>query len=310
MSKTAQLVHVIRTVYELVTTLFMTKVEILKCNKLCLTVALIRTPCHNAYNERRLAVSPVERRMLILDRLRAEGKVNLNEIADELQVSSMTIRRDLRLFVEQGIATISSGTAHLVGDTNQEGLYPSQPRVGSHAAQKQAIGRAAAQRIEDGDTIIIDCGSTTLQLLHYLGSKQVTIITNSIPASALAGRNSAVKLIYAPGEYSPDSAGMIGPLTVDFFHTLRADKAFLGAHGFDAMGGVNEPVLGDATTKRAMLEAAQSSFLLVDSSKYGNVHLMALSRLADYSCVITDDDLPLDLRGELEAAYNEVIYAS
>ena len=255
-------------------------------------------------------MSPVERRMLILDRLRAEGKVNLNEMAAELQVSSMTVRRDLHLFVEQGIATISSGTAHLVGDANQGGLFPSQPRAGSNTAQKQAIGRAAAQHINDGDTIIIDCGSTTLQLLHYLGGKQVTIITNSIPVSALVGRNPAVKLIYAPGEYSPDSTGMVGPLTVDFFHTLRADKAFLGAHGFDATGGVNEPVLGDATAKRAMLEAAQSSFLLVDSSKYGNVHLMALSRLADYSCVITDDDFPHNLRGELEAACNEVIYAS
>jgi DeoR/GlpR family transcriptional regulator of sugar metabolism len=196
-----------------------------------------------------------------------------------------------------------------VGDANQRGLFPSQPRTDSHAAQKQAIGRAAAQYIDDGDTIIIDCGSTTLQLLHYLGSKQVTIITNSIPASVLAGKNSAVKLIYAPGEYSPDSAGMIGPLTVDFFHTLRVDKAFLGAHGFDAVGGANEPVLGDGTAKRAMLESAARSYLLVDSSKYGNVHFMALSKLSDFSCVITDDDFPAGKRSELEAACNEVIYA-
>ena len=254
-------------------------------------------------------MSPVERRMLILDRLRAEGKVNLNEMAAELNVSSMTVRRDLHLFVEQGIATISSGTAHLVGDGDQGPLFPNQPRTGSYTAQKQAIGRAAASYIEDGDTIIIDCGSTTLSLLHYLGSKQVTIVTNSIPVASLVGRSPNVKLIYAPGEYSADSTGMVGPLTVDFFHTLRADKAFLGAHGFDATGGVNEPVLGDATAKRAMLEAAQTSYLLVDSSKYGNVHLMALSRLSDFSGVITDADFPQELRAELEAASNEVIYA-
>ena len=254
-------------------------------------------------------MSPIERRRILLDRLRSDGKVNLNEIAAELGVSSMTIRRDLRILVDDGIATISSGTAHLAQGAYDGPLTQSPPRSRDHTIQKQAIGRAAAQMIEDGDTIIVDCGSTTLQLLRYLGHKQVTIITNSIPVAGLVGANPQVKLIYAPGEYSPDSTGMVGPLAVDFFHNIRADKAFLGAHGFDAMGGVNEPVLGDATAKRAMLEASRASYLLADSSKYGNVHLMALSRLSDYTCVITDADFPADKRAELEAACNQVIYA-
>ena len=254
-------------------------------------------------------MSPVERRTIIFDRLQQEGKVNLNQMAEELGVSSMTIRRDLRLFVEQGIATISSGTAHLVDSKNGPVLVQPSGRTERHPTQKQAIGRAAAQQVEDGDTIIVDCGSTPLQLLQYLGTKRVTIVTNSIPVAGLVGANPAVKLIYAPGEYSADSIGMVGPLTVDFLHTLRADKAFLGAHGFDAVGGVNEPVLGDATAKRAMIEAAGASYLLADSSKYGNVHLMALSRLSDFACVITDAGFPMDKRAELEAACNEVIYA-
>ena len=83
----------------------------------------------------------------------------------------------------------------------------------------------------------------------------------------------------------------------------------LGAHGFDAVGGANEPVLDDATTKRAMLDAAQESYLMVESNKYGNVHLMAMSKLSDYTCVITDDDFPQDLRPELDAACQQVIYA-
>jgi len=80
-------------------------------------------------------------------------------------------------------------------------------------------------------------------------------------------------------------------------------------HGFDAEGGVNEPVIGDATVKRAMLESTRESYLMADSGKYGNVHLMALSRLSDYTCVITDGDFPQDKRRELEAACNDVIYA-
>ncbi len=253
-------------------------------------------------------MSPVERRMLLLDRLRTDGKFNLNQMASELNVSSMTIRRDLRLLEEQGVATISSGTAHYLEGASLSPLQ--QPaRAPLQSAQKQAIARKAASFVEDGDTIIVDCGSTTLQLLKYLGSKRLTIITNSIPVAAIAGTNPDIKLIYAPGEYSADSVGMVGPLTVNFFHTLRADKAFIGAHGFDAEGGVNEPVLGDATAKRAMLECSQISYLLADSSKYGNVHLMALSKLSDFSCVITDAGFPADKRAELEAACNQVIYA-
>ena len=254
-------------------------------------------------------MSPVERRTILYNRLQAEGKVNINQIADELNVSSMTIRRDLRLFVDQGIATISSGTAHLLDGGTPLPLVHSNTQPVTNDPQKQAIGRAAAERIEDGDTIIVDCGTTTLQLLRYLEDKRVTIVTNSIPVAGLAGTNPNFKIIYAPGEYTEDSHGMVGPLTVDFFHTLRADKAFLGAHGFDAQGGVNEPVLGDATAKRAMLDSAHESYLMADSSKYGNVHLMALSRLSDFTCVITDKAFPQDKRAELEAACNSVIYA-
>lgn len=254
-------------------------------------------------------MNPIERRAFIYERLQRDGKVGLGELAQELGVSTMTIRRDLRMFIDQGLATISIGTAYLTGSADGSLALQPEVNIDSRSAQKQAIGRAAAQQVEDGDTIIIDCGTTTLQVLRYIGAKHLTIITNSIPVASMVGTNPNVKLIYAPGEYSADSSGMVGPLTVDFFHTLRVDKAFLGAHGFDAVGGAHEPVLGDATAKRAMLEVSGRSFLLVDSSKYGNVHFLSLSKLSDFSCVITDDQFAPERRAELEAACGEVIYA-
>ena len=256
-------------------------------------------------------MSPVERRTMIHNRLLRDGKASLTDLAAELGVSTMTIRRDMRFFVEQGIATISSGTVHLIDGQMGSAFVQANANTKSSDAspQKQAIGREAALTVADGETIIIDCGTTTAQMLRFLGNKRLTIITNSIRVAEVAGTNANFRIIYAPGEYSPDSIGMVGPLTVDFFHTIRADRAFIGAHGFDAQGGVNEPVLGDATAKRAMLESAGTTYLLAESSKYGNVHLMALSKLSDFSCVITDDDFPANRRGELEAASNQVIYA-
>ena len=256
-------------------------------------------------------MSPIERRTMIHNRLMRDGKVSLTDLAAELGVSTMTVRRDLRFFVEQGIATISSGTVHLMAGQLAPALVQTggTPKPQEASPQRQAIGKEAALTVADGETIIIDCGSTTAQMLRFLAGKRLTIITNSLRVAELVGTDANFRLIYAPGEYSPDSRGMVGPLTVDFFHTIRADKAFLGAHGFDAQGGVNEPVQGDATAKRAMLDSTDESYLLADSAKYGNVHLMALSKLSDFSCVITDDDFPADKREELEAASNRVIYA-
>lgn len=255
-------------------------------------------------------MNPLERRASMFTRLQRDGKATIHEMAQDLGVSSMTIRRDLRPFVDQGKATISMGVAYLI---DAEGMAATSllpnTTIDARAVQKQAIGRAAAQLVEDGDTIAIDCGTTPLQLARHLGDQRLTVVTNSLPVAGVIGDRPTIKLIYAPGEYSVDSQGMVGPLTVDFFHTIRVDKAFLGAHGFDAAGGANEPVLGDATAKRAMLEAARASYLLVDSSKYGNVHLMALSRLSDFSCVITDNEFDVGRRAELESACNEVIYA-
>ena len=254
-------------------------------------------------------MTPLERRQAIRDLLAQSGKRRIDDLAEELGVSSMTIRRDLRQLAEQHVVAVSVGTAYLT-ELGSAGASPTpEDELSDVDRHKLAIARAAARLVDDGDTIIIDCGTTTCGLLRHIGQKHLTIITNSILVAAIVGANPNVKLIYAPGEYRDDSHGMVGPLAVNFFHTLRVDKAFLGAHGFDAVGGANEPVLGDATAKRAMLEATAKSYLLVDSSKYGNVHLMALSKLSDFSCVITDGDFPANKRGELEAACNEVIYA-
>ncbi|MDO4537623.1 MAG: DeoR/GlpR family DNA-binding transcription regulator [Coriobacteriales bacterium] len=254
-------------------------------------------------------MNPIERRAFIFQRLQQDGKASIAELSRELGVSSMTIRRDLRQLIDQGVVTISVGTAYLIEQSADGAPLAIPTEAQDSVRRKHAIGLKAAQLIDDGDTIIIDCGTTTCGLLNYIESKHLTIITNSIPVAAAVGGNPNIRLIYAPGEYTNNSRGVIGPLTVSFFQTLRVDKAFLGAHGFDAAGGANEPVLGDATTKRAMIESATTSYLLVDSSKYGNVHLMALSKLSDFSYVITDNDFPADKRAELEAAANEVIYA-
>ena len=170
----------------------------------------------------------IERRMEVFRQLQRDGVVNIKEFAEALGVSSMTIRRDLQYFAQQGIVTISTGNAYLVPGMSSETIRLALNNE-ENADQKQRIGREAAALVENGDAIIIDCGTTTLQLLRYLENKRVTVFTNSIPVAGLVGDMANIKIVYAPGVFSPQSVGMVGSLAADFFRSLRVDKSFLGA---------------------------------------------------------------------------------
>lgn len=248
-----------------------------------------------------------ERRMQIFDLLKTNETVELNDLAKRFQVSTMTIRRDLQMFERQGLLQIHCGEAYLLRNSAHEPGFA--VKSGQNILQKQNIGRRAAHFVEDGDTIILDCGTTPLQMLPFLGKKHVTVITNSWPSAHFIPGNSNVKLIFAPGEYYEVSAGMTGPLTTDFFTRLHADKAFMGAHGFSIRDGVTEPDIA-FNSKKALMAAAKEHFLLVDSTKYEKTFLTKYADLEAFDHIITDDLLPLSGRAALEKVCGDVIYAS
>lgn len=231
-----------------------------------------------------------ERRMELYRILQNEGVVSLARLAERFGVSTMTVRRDLHHFERQGLVTISHGDACLNRSTSL--LEPSfATKVTTMGARKQAIARMAADLVADGDTIVVDCGTTALQLLRYLGGKHVTVITNSMPVAAVAGPNPNVELLFAPGEYDDANAGVFGEFTIGFFRRFHADKAFLGARGWDARAGVTDPTLPDASVKMVMAASSDRRFLMADSSKYGHAYLVRYAHLEDFDAVVTDDGL-------------------
>lgn len=248
-----------------------------------------------------------ERRMQIFDLLKKNEVVELNELAKRFQVSTMTIRRDLQMFERQGVLHMNYGEAYL----NKQSVHEPSFAVKSerNIVQKQNIGYRAAQFVEDGDTIVLDCGTTPLQMLSFLGNKKVTVITNSWPCAHYAGGNSRIKLIFAPGEYYEVSAGMTGTLTTEFFEHLHADKVFMGAHGFSIENGATEPDI-EFNSKKAVLASGKERFLLVDSTKFDKTYLMKYAELREFDHIITDEYFDAGKRIELETVCNDVIYAS
>lgn len=248
-----------------------------------------------------------ERRMAIFDLLQKNGVVELADLAKQFDVSTMTVRRDLQIFQRQGLISMNYGGAYLNREAVQEPSFAA--KSGCRLVQKQAIGQLAADFVCDGETIIIDCGTTPLQVLKYLGNKRVAVITNSMPAVSFVSGNPKVKLFFAPGEYDDISAGVFGNLTTEFYSRVHADKVFMGAHGCSIKSGVTEPAVEDASTKKAVMAAGRETFLLVDATKFDHTYLMQNAQLEDFDHVITDESMDEAYRKQLAAMCKDVRYA-
>lgn len=248
-----------------------------------------------------------QRRMAIYDRLVNNKTVEVNDLALEFKVSTMTIRRDLLLFEKQGLVTTTYGGAYLNQGMSAEASF--SLKATQMTKEKQSIGAYAATLINEFDTIIIDCGSTALQLAKNLPNIKMTVITNSWPLINFLGNNNKIKLILAPGEYNSVSAGVLDSKTVAFFNSVNADKAFISTQGFDFKRGLTVPDSIDAEVKKSMLNAAKSCYLLLDHSKIGQTYLSKHAELIDFDQVIVDQDIIEEDYQKLKAINPHIIKA-
>lgn len=249
-----------------------------------------------------------ERRMSIFATLEEEGVADIKELAERFDVSTMTIRRDLRLFEQQGFVTMNYGGAYLNREAqNREPSFAAKTSL--QVTQKQAIGQLAAGTVHDGESIIIDCGTTPLQVLRHITARNVTVFTNSLPVANLVFERDDLEIIFVPGRYSKVSAGAIGDLAIEFYHTIHVDKAFLGGHACTVEDGVMQPTIEDATVKRAIMAAADDTYLVIDSTKFGERALAGNARLDEYDHVVTDGLVDPAYLERLKAACRDIMVA-
>jgi DeoR family transcriptional regulator of aga operon len=233
---------------------------------------------------------PAHRRELILERLRRHGVASIQTLADDLQVSASTIRRDLEVLTEEGRLERTHGGA--LGQRGAMATYEPGEAVAAQTsmAEKAAIGWAAAQHLSAGGSVVLDAGSTVSAAARALVERDIplTVVTNSLLAAQLCGNSAAIRVIVIGGTLRTGSAMMSGEPGRGFLATLKADLCLLGAHAITD-GLVTESSLDGAEMKRALMGAARRTILLADSSKFQQRAFCTVCSVGALDEVITDD---------------------
>ncbi len=241
-----------------------------------------------------------ERRRDIVSRLQAAGKVSVDDLAAVYSVSLPTIRTDLARLETLGLLRRTHGGAIPASPTLFEPPY-SQREVMRHA-EKRAIAIAAAEMVKDGDTIILDAGTTIYELALALRDRRsLTVVTNSIVNAQLLDDSPDNKVVLIGGDLQAHRRATLGPLAVRFLEAFHVDKAFLAFNGVDPEAGFTVVDFTAAEIKRQMMARSAESIVLCDSSKLGVTAFAHVAPISAASILITDSAIAPQMRSDLAA---------
>ncbi|MDT0166861.1 DeoR/GlpR family DNA-binding transcription regulator [Actinotalea sp. AC32] len=235
-----------------------------------------------------------QRQEMILRQIRSHGAVRVADLVTTLDVSDMTIRRDISELVRRGLVTRVHGGAVDARHAAHEPGFGAKRDLA--AAEKRAIARAALDHVAPGSAIAISAGTTThllAQLVaHEPALRPLTVVTNSLPAAEALHRpgDHGLTVVLTGGTRTPSDA-LVGPVATRALESLRVDVLFLGVHGFDAEAGLTTPNLLEGETDRALVAVAGQVVVLADRSKWGQVGLSRIAGLDEVDVLVTDDGL-------------------
>ena len=228
-----------------------------------------------------------ERHKLIVDRIREQQNVRVNDLKEWFRVSDETIRRDLLELEKQGLLRCVHGGA--VYDSLTANEYEVEVRINNNPMEKEAICREAAKLVQDGQSLAILASTTTLPLGKYLAVKNhLTVVTNSIQIGNQISSNSSNRVILAGGSIWNKQQKTMGALTAQSFRQYRVDKAFFSVSGISRTDGLTEYTEEESEMLRAAIEMSRERILLNDSSKFDVVALCRFAGLEVLNWMITD----------------------
>ncbi|WP_423185090.1 DeoR/GlpR family DNA-binding transcription regulator [Arthrobacter sp. NyZ413] len=249
-----------------------------------------------------------ERHQAIVDRARADGRVDVTTLANELDVTPETVRRDLTQLERRGLLRRVHGGAIPL---ERLGFEPGvDTRQGLLSAEKEAIARSALAELPDGGAIILDAGTTTYRLAEILpADRELGVVTHSLPiATLLAGRPN-ITLHLVGGTIRGTTLAAVGAWAERSLADVRADVAFLGANGLTVEDGLTTPDMAEAVVKRALVQAGKRVVVLADHTKIGRTGLGLVAPITSIDTLITDTGLNSALAEELETAGVHVVRA-
>jgi DeoR/GlpR family transcriptional regulator of sugar metabolism len=252
-----------------------------------------------------------QRQSLILDRVREDGGVRVADLARDLGVSDMTVRRDLELLHNRGlIEKVHGGATSLPGSALFEPGFAAKSAL--QQPEKDAIANAAVALVMPGTAIGISAGTTTYALGRRLVDiPGLTVVTNSVPVADVlhkAGRSDQT-IILTGGVRTPSDA-LVGPFAVAALRTIHVDLVFMGVHGMDPHSGFTTPNVLEADTDRALVASGRRLVVLADHSKWGVIGISSIARLDEADTLVTDDGIGEEAGELLRATVREVVIAA
>jgi len=238
--------------------------------------------------------------MQILQILRSEGRAKVNELVRRFNTSAVTIRSDLNELDQRGLVQRSHGGAVIQDTVFRES--PVHERIKSQSKEKQRIGAMAATLVREGETIILDSGTTALEVARHLKNiPYLQVITNgvNIAAELLSSRNT--QIIMMGGTVRNDSASIVGRATEDMLEQFSADKLFLCGAGCDPDFGVSGTNLEETMANRAMLRASREIIVVADASKFSKRSMSLIASFSEVDIVISDVSLPPELQERIQS---------
>lgn len=211
-----------------------------------------------------------ERLQQIAEYIQKNCRATVQELCAAFQVSDSTIRRDLKELESRNCLKRTHGGAVYIDSVKFEPTY--REKEDRYRSEKRNIAKRAAEFIEEGDTLIIDSGTTTQYLAEELSKfKHLTIVTNSILLTQKLAEHQGVEVISTGGQLRKNTMALVGPVAEEVLGKFRADKAFVATNGIDSRHGLTTPHILEASVKRSMISAAEQVILLADHSKIGAV---------------------------------------
>lgn len=233
---------------------------------------------------------PLERQQKIMEFLDVRGVLSINELVDKLQVSHMTIRRDLQKLEQDGLVMQVSGGVQALKKLHTEPQLAERQTLAKE--EKSRIGRAALAHIPENSCIFIDAGTTGFALAEQVAPRSdLTIIANDLEIITYLARHSQSDLVLIGGQVRKKIFTCVGPLATDMLRHFSIDLAFIAATSWDARG-ITTPDMDKVSVKKAVVESSVSNILLADSSKYGKVAKFIAMPINTFSLIITDNALP------------------
>ena len=218
--------------------------------------------------------------------IRDRGRVRVGELARQLDVTTETIRKDLKVLEERGVLTKKHGSAVV---RNAYYQLPFDVKLQEHTLEKQLIARKALEFIEDDAIVYMDPGSTCLQLAKLLRlKKNITVLTNSLPIADIIC-DSGLDLIMTGGKLQKKGRALVGYYATNVIDTVRIDIAFMGCDGFMDMDGPMTFSMEHAEVNRHILAHSRKNILLCDSSKFTKTATYQFAKFSDYDVMITNE---------------------